>query len=170
MTYKGLTANTEEGVANLMADSAQDTFKPLEDPGFNYEYFQKIQNEWENAQIALDAANGNIDTRHRIEEEDNFTWNPQSGILRNKRHDALGEDTYPPNLTKHQAKEWGLRSKKEYKNAKEPLPAAPKLNAPVDVNWKEELVHSCKTGRRELEKAYKEFEIEELCRIIHKTK
>ena len=165
MTYKGLTANTEEGVANLMADSAQDTFKWLEDPGFNYDYFQKIQTEWENAQIALDAVNGNTKTKHGNEEEDNFTWNPHSGILRNKKYEALGEKIHTPNLTKHQAKEWGLRSNKEYKSIKEPLPAAPKLNATVDENWNEEIAHKCKTGKKELEKAYKEFEIEELCTV-----
>ena len=44
-----------------MADFAQDTFKPLDDPGFDYKYFQHIEEEWENAQVALDAANGILD-------------------------------------------------------------------------------------------------------------
>ena len=49
LEYKGLSANTEKGIANLMADFSQDTFKPLDDPGFDYEYFQHIEDEWENA-------------------------------------------------------------------------------------------------------------------------
>ena len=44
MEYKGLSANTEEVIANLMADFAKDTFKPLDDPGFHY--FQHIEGEW----------------------------------------------------------------------------------------------------------------------------
>ena len=60
MEYKETTANTEEGIANLMADHAQDSFKPLEDEQFNYFYFQTIKEEWEAAQEALNQAEGEI--------------------------------------------------------------------------------------------------------------
>ena len=42
MEYNGLTANAEEGIANVMADHASNTFKPLEDEGYDYNYFQNI--------------------------------------------------------------------------------------------------------------------------------
>ena len=59
MEYKGNTASTEIGIANLMADSAQDTFKPLDDPNFDYQYFQNLSNEWDNAQEALEIHKNN---------------------------------------------------------------------------------------------------------------
>jgi len=43
-----------------MADSAQDTFKPLDDPNFDYLYFQKRTNEWENTKGALEIHNYDI--------------------------------------------------------------------------------------------------------------
>ena len=77
MEYNGNSANTEEGIANLMAHHAQDSFKPLEDPGFNYFYFQTITDEWNDAQEALDQARGEFAYKEN-DEEDNFTWNPNS--------------------------------------------------------------------------------------------
>ena len=35
MEYNGRTENMEEGISNLMAQYAQDSFKPLEDDGFD---------------------------------------------------------------------------------------------------------------------------------------
>ena len=168
MEYNGVTTNTEEGIANLMADSAQDTFKPLEDTGFDYSVFQKIEDEWDNAQEALDSANGIIQRRNIV--EDNFTWNPMSNIINNLNYLEGGQSSHNPNPTKHQAKEWEIPITRKYKNIKEPLPPALNPNFSVDKYWTEELAHNCNMGEKELEKAYRKFTIEDILKNIHKMK
>ena len=154
MEYNNNTANTEEGIANLMAQHAEDSFKPLEDDEFNYFYFQTIIEEWSSAQEALNQAKGGI-IYSGNEEEDKFTWNPESTSINNKMQIDTEKENFNPNLTKHQTRTWGLDNEKNYKKLKEPLPAAPKLTLPVDEHWNENQAHSCKKGKEELEKASK---------------
>ena len=54
MTYGPTTANSEIEVANLMAQYVEDSFKPLEEPDFDYSVFDKLKQEWDNAQTALE--------------------------------------------------------------------------------------------------------------------
>ena len=54
MTYGSTTANSEIEVANLMAQYLEDTFKPLNEPDFDYSVFNRIKQEWDNAQTALE--------------------------------------------------------------------------------------------------------------------
>ena len=169
MLYNGRAENTEEGIANLMALYAQDSFKPLDDEDFDYNYFQKITDEVESAQEALNQAKGELTTNIN-EKEDTFTWNPKSSNIHNKMHKDTEEECYDPNLTKHQTKTWNMENNKNYKKTKEPLPPAPNPNMQVNGGWKETTTHDCKTGKAELEKAYKEFNIEELNKVINKMK
>ena len=169
MEYNGLSANTEEGIANLMAQHAQDSFKPLEDPDFNYFYFQTITEEWNSAQEALDQARG--ETIHKeYDEEDNFTWNPKSANVNNKTLKETEQENYNPNATKHQAKTWEVVNDKSYKKIKEPLPQAPRLNMQVNEQWNENTAHSCKKGKEELEKVYNDFGSNDLNKVINKMK
>jgi len=169
MEYNKRCANTEEGIADIMAIHAEDSFKPLDDEGFNYFYFQSIMEEWESAQEALNRAKGEVIINGN-EEEDNFTWNPKSTNINNKLHSATEKENFNPNLTKHHLKSWELNNEKRYKKVKEPLPPAPKLNLQVNENWDELKAHSCKKGKEELETVYKEFNIENLNKVINKMK
>jgi len=169
MEYKETTANTEEGIANLMTDHAQDSFKPLEDEQFNYFYFQTIKEEWEAAQEALDQAKGEI-TLNNDAKEDNFTWNIESTNIKNKTHKETEQANFHPNLTKHQKKNWEMKCSNSYKRIKEPLPPAPRPNMKVDNDWNEMKTHNCRKGKDELERVYKLFTIEELNRVINKMK
>jgi len=170
MEYKGNTASTEVGIANIMADSAQDTFKPLEDPNFNYFYFQTIEEEWEEAQEALNKPYIESNIQDRNLQQDNFTWNPDSATLKNSKLFQMEDQENQPDLTKHQAREWNLNSSKLFKNIKEPLPEAPKLNLQVNKDWNENLAHNCKTGIRALHKIYEKFQISDLNIVINKMK
>ena len=170
MEYKGNTASTEKGIANLMADNAQDTFKPLEDPNFDYHYFQNLSNEWDNAQEALEIHKNNGILNTNITQQDNFSWNPESSTLKNRKLLDQEAQNPPPNLTRHQAETWGKPNQREYKQIKEPLPEAPQLNIPVNKDWNEGIAHNCETARNELNKIYKKFTIEELNKAINKMK
>ena len=99
MLYNGRAENTEEGIANLMALYTQDSFKPLDDEDIDYNYFQKITDEVESAQEALNQAKGELTTNIN-EKEDTFTWNPKSSNIHNKMHKDTEEECYDPNLTK----------------------------------------------------------------------
>ena len=169
MEYNNVSANTEEGIANLMAQHAEDSFKPLEDESFNYFYFQSIIEEWESAQEALNRAKGEV-TINGNEEEDTFTWNPVSTNIKNKMQIETEKENFNPNLTKHQLKTWELDNENKYKKVKEPLPSAPKLSLQVNEHWDELKAHRCKKGKEELEKAYKEFCIDDLNKVINKMK
>ena len=169
MEYKETTANTEEGIANLMTDHAQDSFKPLEDEQFNYFYFQTIKEEWEAAQEALDQAKVEI-TLNNDAKEDNFTWNIESTNIKNKTHKETEQANFYPNLTKHQKKNWEMKCSNSYKRIKEPLPPAPRPNLKEDNDWNEMKTHNCRKGKDELERVYKLFTIEELNRVINKMK
>ena len=96
MEYKGNTASTEVGIANLMADSAQDTFKPLDDPNFDYHYFQNLSNEWEDAQDALELHKNNGMLNADLAQQDNFTWNPESSTLKNRKLIDTDGNNPPP--------------------------------------------------------------------------
>ena len=91
MLYNGRAENTEEGIANLMALYTQDSFKPLDDEDIDYNYFQKITDEVESAQEALNQAKGELTTNIN-EKEDTFTWNPKSSNIHNKMHKDTEEE------------------------------------------------------------------------------
>ena len=57
-----------------------------------------------------------------------------------------------------------------YKNKKELLPAAHKLNIPVDPNWTENIMHNTDTAKNELAQVYKAFSFPELEAVINKIK
>ena len=169
MEYKGISANTEEGIANLMAENAQDSFKPLEDEQFNYFYFQTIKDEWMEAQEALNNANGNVEF-NATDATDDFTWNTESTNIKNKMHTETETENYYPNLTKHQKNTWNLESSNNYKKIKEPLPPAPRLNMHVNNQLNEKEAHKCTKGKEELLTIYKPFNINELNKVINKMK
>ena len=170
MEYKGNTACTEIGIANIMANSAQDTFKPLDDPHFDYQHFQNLINEWEDAQEALEKSNNNVNSNSKDLQWDNFTWLPNSATLREGKLNNSTNPNTQPNLTKHQVREWDKDNKNQYKKIKEILPEAPKLNIPVDKEWNEGLAHNCETAVRELNKIYKKFDTDDLNKVINKMK
>lgn len=168
MEYKGNTACTEIGIANIMANSAQDTFKPLDDPHFDYQHFQNLSNEWDDAQEALETSNNNIITKSNNLQCDNFTWSPDSATLKEGKLKNTSNPNSEPNLTKHQVKEWDKDNKNQYRKIKETLPEAPKLNIPVNKDWNEGLAHNCETAVRELNKIYKKFDTDDLNKVINK--
>ncbi len=170
MEYKGNTACTEIGIANIMANSAQDTFKPLDDPHFDYQHFQNLSNEWDDAQEALETSNNNINTKNNNLQYDNFTWSPNSATLKEGKLKNPINPNSQPNLTKHQVKEWDKGNKNQYKKIKETLPEAPKLNIQVNKDWNEGLAHNCEAAVRELNKIYKKFDTEDLNKVINKMK
>ena len=58
MEYQGRKETTEKGIADLIALDAESSFKPLDEPEFNYENFAKKEHEWRDAQMALNLAQG----------------------------------------------------------------------------------------------------------------
>ena len=123
----------------------------------------------DSVQTALNQADGRVVFKN-TDKEDTFTWNPKSTNINNKSHIDTETENFDPNLTKHQTNIWNLENKKSYKKLKEPLPSAPLPGIQVNENWDELLTHNCRTGKEELLKAYKEFTIEELNKVINKMK
>ena len=119
---------------------------------------------------ALNLANRNITMHSNTDEEDKFTWNPESTNIRNKSHQETEINNFPPNLTKHQVKNWNTENQNLYKKIKEPLSSAPKLNMEVNNQWNKHKAHSCKKGKEELAKAYEEFNLSQLNTVINKMK
>ena len=119
---------------------------------------------------ALNLANRNITMHSNTDEEDKFTWNPESTNIRNKSHQETEINNFPPNLTKHQVKNWNTENQNLYKKIKEPLSSAPKLNMEVNNQWNKHKAHSCKKGKEELAKAYEEFNLSQLNTVINRMK
>ena len=126
MKYNGLTASSEHNVADLMATYVEDTFHPLNEPDFDYSHFDNVQQEWSNAQTALNRSTPILPQSAQPTHLDlntfNITW-PAPTLK-----DCLFEDESTlenvPNPTKHQQKTYHIPNFKLYKNKKEPLPAA----------------------------------------------
>ena len=171
MTYGPTTANSEIEVANLMAQYVEDSFKPLEEPDFDYSIFDKLKQEWDNAQTALE--NSTPPPLHTHWPPDHTYANTNSlpsPILQNTLYSesTLTEDV--PNTTKHQRAMWGLPNFQLYKNKKEPLPPAPSPNLPVDENWTEQLLHNSPYTKNLLKQGYQPFDISELEIVLKKMK
>ena len=104
-----------------MAQYVEDSFKPLEKPDFDYSVFDKLKQEWDNAQTALE--NSTPPPLHTHLPPDHTYANTNSlpsPILQNTLYSesTLTEDA--PNTTKHQRAMWGLPNFQLYKNKKNP--------------------------------------------------
>ena len=172
MEYNDLTASSEHNVADLMAIYVEDTFQPLNEPDFDYAHFDNIQQEWLNAQTALNRSAPilpqSAPPTHLDLNPFSITW--PSPTLK----DCLYEDESTledvPNPTKHQQKTYCIPNFKLYKNKKEPLPAAHKPDIPVNSDWNENLMHNSQPARYELAKVYEPFTLPELELVIKKMK
>ena len=151
--YNGRQASSPQEVANLLGEYVQDVFQPLEDPGFNKEYFARIEREYSLGMSIL---------KHDIRSEEFVEYVPRAnsylvdGIL-------VGEDEFvPPNPTKHQREQWGAMSSKKFKQTKQPLSPAPKSEARIGTDWKplrdeaHDIVNAG-IGRREIRAAIKKM-------------
>ena len=63
MEYLDRKESAEQGISDLMALHAADSFKPLDKPEFNYQNFAKRERQWSEAQWALNMAQGKINLR-----------------------------------------------------------------------------------------------------------
>ena len=154
MTYGSTTANSEIEVANLMAQYVEDMFKPLDEPNFDYSVFNRIKQEWDNAQTALENSTPPPFHTQPLLDHTYANINSQpSPILQNALYTetTLTEDA--PNTTKHQRAMWGLPNFKLYKDKKDPLPSAPSPNLPVHENWSEHLIHNSTHTKNLLKKS-----------------
>ena len=169
MEYLGRKESTEQGISDLMALHAADSFKPLDEPEFNYENFAKRERQWIEAQGALNMAQGKINLRD-FNGSELLSPTYFSPYLRNQ---TLGEDAgwaTRPNPTKHQTNTWLLKKSSQYKHKLDSLPPSPNPNLPVNDHWHEGLIHSSIQGEELLQKIYSRFTLDDLNRTIHKMK
>ena len=169
MEFQGRKESTEAGIADLMALNAEMSFKPLDEIEFDYADFANRELEWRDSQLALNMAQGKT---HISDYNGSELLTPvyPSPYLKNQN---IGEDkgwATKPNITKHQAKTWQIKSSHQYKSKIEPLPPAPNPNLPVNDKWHEGLIHGSEKGREMLYKIYAPFSIEELLKTMHKMK
>ena len=105
MEYNKTTANSEEAVADLMAQYVEDTFQPLQEPDLDYTHFNRIEQEWLNSLFALDNSTPTPilpNTSHTIGNLNpfNITW--PSPHLRNQPYQDHTTSDNTANPTKHQ--------------------------------------------------------------------
>ena len=173
MEYNNTTANSEEDVADLMAQCVEDTFQPLQEPDFDYTHFNHIEQEWLNSQFALDNSTPTPilpNTPRTIGDLNpfNITW--PSPLLHNQPYQDHTTSDNTANPTKHQRESFKLRKSAIYKNKKDPLPPAHKPDIPVNHFWTENIMHTSPSFIQELTKAYEPFTISELEMVINKMK
>ena len=140
MEYKNTVANSEPAAADLMAQYVEDTFQPLQEPDFDYAYFDCIKQEWNDSQTALNNSTPtSIPTNALRTVEDlnpfNITW--PSPLLRNQNFQVHISTANSENPTKHQRPSFQLPKTTIYKNRKDPLPPAHKPNILVNNAWTE---------------------------------
>ena len=154
-----------------MAQYVEDTFKPLDELDFDYSVFNRIKQEWDNAQTALENSTPPpLHTQPLLDHTYSNINSQPSPILENVLYSetTLTEDA--PNTTEHQRAMLGLPNFKLYKNKKDPLPSAPSPNLRVDKNLSEHLIHNSPHTKNLLNKVYKPFTITELEIVLKKNK
>ena len=145
MEYKHTVANSEETVADLMAQYVEDTFQPLQEPDFHYAQFNRIEQEWNDSQIALNNSTPtSIPTNvlRTVEDLNPFIITWPSPLLRNQDFQDHISTANSANPTKHQCVSFQLPKTTIYKNRKDPLPAAHKPDIPVNNAWTENIMHT----------------------------
>ena len=151
--YNGKQARSPQDVADLLGEYVQDVFQPLEDPGFNKEFFHRIDREC-NLGMAI------LKTGARSSEEVEYTGRTSSYLAEGSI--VIEDEFIPPNPTKHQREQWGVPNSKKFKQIKEALKPAPKTEARIDTTWKplfdeaHDAVDS-RIGRREIREAIKKM-------------
>ena len=126
--YKGKVARSPEMVADLMGEYMEDSFQPLQEDSFNYEYFARIEQETE---LGFNI----LETNERVVGE--FTNNNQdSSYLNTAQLGEEGDLTVQANPTEHQHREWGVPRSSNYKKIKVPLPQAPKGEIRITSDWR----------------------------------
>ena len=173
MIYNNTVASSEAEVADLMAQYVEDAFQPLQEPDFDYTHFQRIEQEWNNSQAALNTSIPSIlpnNIPRTIDDLNpfNITW--PSPILRGQDFQDHVTSTHSANPTKHQSAAFQLPKSQIYKNRKDPLPPAHKPDIPVNNDWTENSMHTLPSAIQELQKAYVPFTIIELEAAINKMK
>ena len=125
--YNNKLARSPQEVANLLGEYAQDVFQPLEDHGFNKEYFHRVETEAELGMTIL---------KEGIRSTESVVYPLKESSYLGAGTVAEDNEFIPPNPTKHQKEQWGAPPSKKFKKIKEALKPAPLPQARINSEWK----------------------------------
>ena len=105
-------AQTEPDIANLMAKYVEDSFQPLNEPDFEYQYFEQITQEWNDVQNTLiNIQPSTLGSNHILLDHsyhNAFTTTTPSPMLKDTNISEISALEDVPNPTKHQQKMYNI--------------------------------------------------------------
>ena len=151
--YKDTTARSPQEVANLLGNYYTDTFQPLQDKCYDYEYFQEVTSELAMGLDKLKEGNPRAPTSEITPLSSSYlvdtTMEPQPDFI-------------TPNPTKHQKKEWGAEYTNKYRKIKNALQGNIFNHDKINNDWQPRLDKdhrkvNKKIGLKELNAAIKKM-------------